>query len=93
MHQSFPDKNCVLTLLEISPCHSVTLTSFFCYDFESLIALLLMSSISGYAVACLLCGLFRCRSVSASGLGLRIKAELLNSTGLYDEKIINRLFS
>ena len=70
---SFPDKNCLLTVLQMSPCHSVVLTSFSCYDFESLMALLLVWSISGYAVACFLCGFFRCRSFSASGLGLRIK--------------------
>ena len=37
----------------MSPCHSISLTSFFCCDVESLIALLLMWSISPYVVAVL----------------------------------------
>ena len=93
MLQSFPGKNCVLTVLEMSPCHSVTLTSFSCYDFESLMALLLVWSKSGYAVASFLCGFFRYRSFSASDLGLRIKAGLWYGTGFYQGKTIKRLYS
>ena len=43
----------VLTVLEMSPCQSISLTSFSYCDVESLIALLLRWSISGYIVAVL----------------------------------------
>ena len=43
----------VLAVMEMSSCQSISLTSFSCCDVESLIALLLMWSMSAYIVAVL----------------------------------------